>query len=225
MKSGDIQEVLVIGGNSKIPKILEILNNIFGPDKVKSNIDNNKIIITGTSIYAKEMQKNNPNFDLSEIIFSSLGINVSNPDSKSFLKYGDKMLKLIRKNSSFDYESKFSFICKVSNNNKIQFNIYEGESNFVKYNKILKSIILPIFEDNMRNELIQFFIIFKLEYNYNLIIKVHNPEIHLNEEFYVWQFDEKKKKKNKVALENKKVNKELIDYKNNLKELSNNYPK
>ena len=76
MKSDDIQEVLVIGGNSKIPKILEILNNIFGPDKVKSNIDNNKIIITGTSIYAKEMQKNNPNFDLSEIIFSSLGINV-----------------------------------------------------------------------------------------------------------------------------------------------------
>ena len=225
MKSGDIQEVLVIGGNSKIPKILEILNNIFGPDKVKSNIDNNKIIITGTSIYAKEMQKNNPNFDLSEIIFSSLGINVSNPDSKSFLKYGDKMLKLIRKNSSFDYESKFSFICKVSNNNKIQFNIYEGESNFVKYNKILKSIILPIFEDNMRNELIQFFIIFKLEYNYNLIIKVHNPEIQLNEEFYVWQFDENKFKKNKVALENKKVNKELIDYKNNLKELSNNYPK
>ena len=225
MKSDDIQEVLVIGGNSKIPKILEILNNIFGPDKVKSNIDNNKIIITGTSIYAKEMQKNNPNFDLSEIIFSSLGINVSNPDSKSFLKYGDKMLKLIRKNSSFDYESKFSFICKVSNNNKIQFNIYEGESNFVKYNKILKSIILPIFEDNMRNELIQFFIIFKLEYNYNLIIKVHNPEIQLNEEFYVWQFDENKFKKNKVALENKKVNKELIDYKNNLKELSNNYPK
>ena len=225
MKSDDIQEVLVIGGNSKIPKILEILNNIFGPDKVKSNIDNNKIIITGTSIYAKEMQKNNPNFDLNEIIFSSLGINVSNPDSKSFLKYGDKMLKLIRKNSSFDYESKFSFICKVSNNNKIQFNIYEGESNFVKYNKILKSIILPIFEDNMRNELIQFFIIFKLEYNYNLIIKVHNPEIQLNEEFYVWQFDENKFKKNKVALENKKVNKELIDYKNNLKELSNNYPK
>ena len=225
MKSDDIQEVLVIGGNSKIPKILEILNNIFGPDKVKSNIDNNKIIITGTSIYAKEMQKNNPNFDLSEIIFSSLGINVSNPDSKSFLKYGDKMLKLIRKNSSFDYESKFSFICKVSNNNKIQFNIYEGESNFVKYNKILKSIILPIFEDNMRNELIQFFIIFKLEYNYNLIIKVHNPEIQLNEEFYVWQFDENKFKKNKVALENKKVNKELIDYKNNLKELSNNYLK
>ena len=225
MKSDDIQEVLVIGGNSKIPKILEILNNIFGPDKVKSNIDNNKIIITGTSIYAKEMQKNNPNFDLSEIIFSSLGINVSNPDSKSFLKYGDKMLKLIRKNSSFDYESKFSFICKVSNNNKIQFNIYEGESNFVKYNKILKSIILPIFEDNMRNELIQFFIIFKLEYNYNLIIKVHNPEIQLNEEFYVWQFDENKFKKNKVALENKKINKELIDYKNNLKELSNNYPK
>ena len=28
-----------------------------------------------------------------------------------------------------------------------------------------------------------------------------------------------------MALENKKVNKELIDYKNNLKELSNNYPK
>jgi hypothetical protein len=58
-----------------------------------------------------------------------------------------------------------------------------------------------------------------------LIIKVHNPEIQLNEEFYVWQFDENKFKKNKVALENKKVNKELIDYKNNLKELSNNYPK
>ena len=228
MDSTNIEEVLVIGGNAKIPKIIEILNDIFGQIKVKKNIDCNKIVIVGTSIYSYEIQQKNPKFNLNEIIFSSFGINVSNPDSKLYIKHGDKMLKLIRKNSSFSYKSKFNFKYKISKNNKIYFNIYEGESKFVKYNRKLKSIktnILSKFGENFDNQVIKFFIEFKLDNNYILEVKVCNKEIGLEEIYYIGQFDEKELKKNQGELITLEKNKELILKKKNLKEYASKYSK
>ena len=98
------------------------------------------------------------------------------------------MLKLIRKNSSFSYKSKFNFKYKISKNNKIYFNIYEGESKFVKYNRKLKSIksnILSKFGEKLDNQVIKFFIEFKLDNNYILEVKLCNKEIGLEEIYYI----------------------------------------
>ena len=224
----NIIDVLLIGGNAKIPKIVEILNNIFGQEKIRNHIDSNKIVITGAALYANEMNKNNKNkkkFFLNEIITSSYGINILNDDINSFLKHGDKMLKFIQKNSSFPYTSKFRFKCKVSNNNKIFFNVYEGESNFVKFNKKLESIVLTNFNENLENSEIQLDITFILDSNYILKIESVIPEINFKKELTIGKYDKKRLNKKSMDLETCELDSELVKNKENLKEYSSNYRK
>ena len=219
-----IKEVLMIGGNSKMPKIYEILKNIiFGQEKVINYIDTNKIVITGAALYANEMHKKNKKFFLNEIITSSFGINVKNNDLDSFIKYGDKMFKLIKKNFSFPYNSKFSFKCKISNDNTLLFNIYEGESNYVKFNKKLGGILLSHLNESLENKEVKLDIIFELDKNYILKVKAEIPEIGFKNEISIGNFDKSKLNNVKLNLETGDYNSELFKNKENLKEYSTSY--
>ena len=218
-----IKEALMIGGNSKMPKIYEKLKSIFGQEKVINYIDTNKIVITGAALYANEMHKKNKKFFLNEIITSSFGINVKNNDLDSFIKYGDKMFKLIKKNFSFPYNSKFSFKCKISNDNTLFFNIYEGESNYVKFNKKLVGILLSHLNESLENKEVKLDIIFELDKNYILKVKAEIPEIGFKNEISIGNFDKSKLNNVKLNLETGDYNSELFKNKENLKEYSTSY--
>ena len=218
-----IKEALMIGGNSKMPKIYEKLKTIFGQEKVINYIDTNKIVITGAALYANEMHKKNKKFFLNEIITSSFGINVKNNDLDSFIKYGDKMFKLIKKNFSFPYNSKFSFKCKISNDNTLFFNIYEGESNYVKFNKKLVGILLSHLNESLENKEVKLDIIFELDKNYILKVKAEIPEIGFKNEISIGNFDKSKLNNVKLNLETGDYNSELFKNKENLKEYSTSY--
>ena len=218
-----IKEALMIGGNSKMPKIYEKLKIIFGQEKAINYIDTNKIVITGAALYANEMHKKNKKFFLNEIITSSFGINVKNNDLDSFIKYGDKMFKLIKKNFSFPYNSKFSFKCKISNDNTLFFNIYEGESNYVKFNKKLGGILLSHLNESLENKEVKLDIIFELDKNYILKVKAEIPEIGFKNEISIGNFDKSKLNNVKLNLETGDYNSELFKNKENLKEYSTSY--
>ena len=218
-----IQEVLLIGGNSKIPRIIEMLKDIFGQEKIIDYIDTNKIVVTGAALYANETQKKNKKFFVNEVIASSFGINVINNDFDSFLKYGDKMFKLIKKNFSFPYNSKFSFKCKVSKDNTIYFKIYEGESDFVKFNKKLGGILLSELNESLENKEVKLDIIFELDKNYILKVRAEIPEINFKNEISIGNFDKSKLNNIKINVEKGQYNSELFKNKENLKEYSTSY--
>ena len=218
-----IKEVLLIGGNSKIPRIIEMLKDIFGQEKIIDYIDTNKIVVTGAALYANETQKKNKKFFVNEVIASSFGINIINNDFDSFLKYGDKMLKLIKKNFSFPYISKFSFKCKVSKDNTIFFKIYEGESDFVKFNKKLGGILLSDLNESLENKDVKIDIIFELDKNYILKVRAEIPEINFKNEISIGNFDKSKLNNIKINLEKGQYNSELFKNKENLKEYSTSY--
>jgi len=218
-----IKEVLLIGGNSKIPRIIEMLKDIFGQEKIIDYIDTNKIVVTGAALYANETQKKNKKFFVNEVIASSFGINIINNDFDSFLKYGDKMLKLIKKNFSFPYISKFSFKCKVSKDNTIFFKIYEGESDFVKFNKKLGGILLSDLNESLENKDVKIDIIFELDKNYILKVRAEIPEINFKNEISIGNLDKSKLNNIKINLEKGQYNSELFKNKENLKEYSTSY--
>ena len=218
-----IKEVLLIGGNSKIPRIIEMLKDIFGQEKIIDYIDTNKIVVTGAALYANETQKKNKKFFVNEVIASSFGINIINNDFDSFLKYGDKMFKLIKKNFSFPYISKFSFKCKVSKDNTIFFKIYEGESDFVKFNKKLGGILLSDLNESLENKDVKIDIIFELDKNYILKVRAEIPEINFKNEISIGNFDKSKLNNIKINLEKGQYNSELFKNKENLKEYSTSY--
>ena len=218
-----IKEVLLIGGNSKIPRIIEMLKDIFGQEKIIDYIDTNKIVVTGAALYANETQKKNKKFFVNEVIASSFGINIINNDFDSFLKYGDKMFKLIKKNFSFPYISKFSFKCKVSKDNTIFFKIYEGESDFVKFNKKLGGILLSDLNESLENKDVKIDIIFELDKNYILKVRAEIPEINFKNEISIGNLDKSKLNNIKINLEKGQYNSELFKNKENLKEYSTSY--
>ena len=218
-----IKEVLLIGGNSKIPRIIEMLKDIFGQEKIIDYIDTNKIVVTGAALYANETQKKNKKFFVNEVIASSFGINVINNDFDSFLKYGDKMFKLIKKNFSFPYISKFSFKCKVSKDNTIFFKIYEGESDFVKFNKKLGGILLSDLNESLENKDVKIDIIFELDKNYILKVRAEIPEINFKNEISIGNLDKSKLNNIRINLEKGQYNSELFKNKENLKEYSTSY--
>ena len=218
-----IKEVLLIGGNSKIPRIIEMLKDIFGQEKIIDYIDTNKIVVTGAALYANETQKKNKKFFVNEVIASSFGINIINNDFDSFLKYGDKMFKLIKKNFSFPYISKFSFKCKVSKDNTIFFKIYEGESDFVKFNKKLGGILLSDLNESLENKDVKIDIIFELDKNYILKVRAEIPEINFKNEISIGNLDKSKLNNIRINIEKGQYNSELFKNKENLKEYSTSY--
>ena len=223
MNTDSINDVLVIGGNSKIPKILENLKDKFGQNKVIDYIDHNKIVITGAALYGKEIQKKNKIFYLNEIISSTYGINIINNDKNTYVKYGDKMMKFIRKNSNLSSEKTFKFLYKISNENKIFFNIYEGESNFVKFNKKLSDILIK-FNEPMRNKQIQLYIKFELDINYVLKITVDIPK-KINKEIKIGIFDKTKLVKSETNVKTNEFNTKFINIKKELQNYLDSYVK
>ena len=82
-----------------MPKIKQILIDKFTKNKV-IYINNNKIIVYGAVLYACEMKRKKSDIILNEIVPLSLGIGIFNNEPESFFKYGDKMYKIIKKNSN-----------------------------------------------------------------------------------------------------------------------------
>ena len=222
-KRDDIKDVLLIGGLSKIPKINEIIKNIFYQNNVNimDNIDNDKIVVSGAALYANEIEKKVKKFYINETVISSLGINIINPDINSYLKYGDKMLKFIKKNAYFPIKEELEFKTKITNKNKISINIYEGECNFVKFNRIIGNITFDDFEESMLNKQINIKIAFELDSNYILKVRIAIPDCNELKEINIGSFEKDSLLKLNAQLIPAEVNSEFIQTKKNIKYYSN----
>ena len=221
MKTENIKQVLVIGGNSKIPKIIDILTDIFGQKKIIDFIDTDKIVAIGSALYGLKIGKNIKKFDLNENVISSLGVAVANPDIKSYLKYGDKMFKFLRKNWQVRAWTN-SFQIKLDNKNKnmININIYEGESNFVKYNKNIGTITLSNFDKFLIDSYIHLNITFNLDPYYILKVSVEIQESNFKKEIIIGDLDESRLSGLKCKLHKVDLNNDFIAIKNDLREYS-----
>ena len=222
-KKDDIRDVLLIGGLSKIPKIKEIIKNIFNQNNINiiDNLDNDKIVVSGAALFANEIEKKNKKFYINEAVISSLGINIINKDINTFLKYGDKMLKFIKKNTYFPFRQELEFKVKITNKNKININIYEGECNFVKYNRKIANIYFDNFEESMINKQVKVNVVFELDSNYFLKVRVSIPECNELKEINIGTFQRNVFSKLKAKLILSKVNSEFIVTKKNIKDYSN----
>ena len=212
----DINELLLIGGSSKIPKIKQILIDKFTNKKVIYNLNSDKIIVYGAVLYASEMKRNKSSIILNEIIPFSLGIGIINNDAKSFYKYGDKMNKIIKKNTNLHEYTQKQFKININKKKVIDLTFYEGESKYVKYNQKLGNIQLEIPGAEV-GSIINFDLIFHLDANYNLKIRINVPTFEKTKEVEYGNYDKSKNLKHKLHIKEikfdfSKINNELFEY-------------
>lgn len=81
----DIDDVLLIGGSSKIPKIKELLRTYFGKD-LKCDINGDEAVAIGATLFANKNDRHITNRNVSEILPFSIGISTSRCEFSEIVK-------------------------------------------------------------------------------------------------------------------------------------------
>ena len=161
LEKGEISEIVMVGGSSRIPKIKAFLNQMFNnidPNNIQTNTSNLKTKINdtinpdetvaygATLMAAKILMKNDKNltgFSLMDITPLSLGINVKNDSTNPEIqKEGYLMSVLIKRGTKIPYTNQKTYQTSEDDQTAVNIVIYEGERKYTKYNHILGNIEL-----------------------------------------------------------------------------------
>ena len=135
----DIDELILVGGATRIPGIKDLLRRLFGEEKVKDNLNPDEAVAFGATMEAAKMEeKDKINFNLQDIIAYKLGIAVDNPDPIDKEKNGLKMKHIIKRYSKIPSSSEKGFSNElIKTSEKLVIKIYEGNNEYVNKNTFL----------------------------------------------------------------------------------------
>ena len=144
-----INEIILVGGSTKMPKIKDILRNKFGEMCIiNDEINPDEVVAYGATIQAAMLLTIEHNNILKDVILYditpiSLGIGYANnsPD-KAMSSLGSKMDVIINKWTTIPVCQERYFMARKDNQEDIAISIYEGENEYVKYNKLLGKFYL-----------------------------------------------------------------------------------
>ena len=127
-KKDEIEEILLIGGSTRIPKIIEMLTDFFNGKKPNQSINPDEAVAYGATVQAailnKEKDEIIDNVILMDITPLSLGVELK----------GEKMDIVIPKNSPIPIEKKKNYTTVQDNQKNICIQVYEGENESTKKN-------------------------------------------------------------------------------------------
>ena len=135
----DIDEIILVGGATRMPGIKNLLKRIFTEDKVRDNLNPDEAVAFGATMEAAKMEeKDKINFNLQDIIAYNLGIMTSNPDPNDNIANGSLMYPIIKKYNKIPFSSEKIFKTEIKNNYpRIAVKIYEGNNKYVNNNSFL----------------------------------------------------------------------------------------
>ena len=136
LKSTDIDEIILVGGSSKIPKVKEIIKSKFENTPINDRISPDEAVAYGASVYAESMRRLNEDIwkDLNyiDITGHSIGIEIENGTVEKILPKGVKYPK-----------KGFSFFHNAYNYQKdFDIKIYEGEGLYPNENELIGEFTL-----------------------------------------------------------------------------------
>jgi molecular chaperone DnaK (HSP70) len=136
MKNTDIEDIIVIGGSTKIPKIQEMLRKYFNDKALNKHINPDEAVAYGAAIQAS--LKNGEEFIISDL---SLIQDVA-PFSLGILVKGNIFSVIIPKDTKLPTTQKKTFHTSEDNQTAMKIEIFEGEDNIARNNRLLGEFII-----------------------------------------------------------------------------------
>lgn len=130
-KLGDIQEVILVGGQTRMPAIIEAVKGYFGKEPNKS-INPDEVVALGAAIQAGIIQGDVKDILLLDVIPLSLGIETM----------GGVATKLIERNTTIPTSKSQIFSTAADNQTSVEINIVQGDRAMASDNKTLGRFIL-----------------------------------------------------------------------------------
>ena len=163
----DIDDVILIGGSTRIPKIQEMVKNFFEKKELCKSIHPDEAVAYGAAVQATLFNGNEEEkkIEISDINPLSLGVNLKGDRMNFYIQKGMKIPTKVQK------------VQKTARDNQqtIAFKIYQGERQFCKDNTYLGEIRINGLRAAPKGE-VKFKI--TMELDENSILKVNAKEVN-----------------------------------------------
>ena len=126
LKASDIDEVVLVGGSTRIPKVQEIVKELFGKEANKSvNVD--EVVATGAAIQGGILSGDVTDVLLMDVTPLSLGIET----------LGGVYTKLIEKNTTIPTKKSEIFSTAAENQTSVEIHVLQGERDLAVNNRTI----------------------------------------------------------------------------------------
>jgi molecular chaperone DnaK len=131
VKANEVDEVILVGGMTRMPRVVETVKTVFGREPSKG-VNPDEAVAIGASIQAGVLAGNVTDILLLDVTPLSLGIKT----------LGGIMTKLINRNTTIPTKKSQVFSTAADGQTAIEVKIFQGERELVRDNKLLSNFIL-----------------------------------------------------------------------------------